>query len=196
MIVIIAVELFSIFVGLTRPRDKKGISSHIYIPWNKLVTEPSEFDLYNKRVSCYFDLCVCQLKSGRSVAGFIFARVSRKFYKILTNIIIVLSAFLSGLMFGFITFFHIWLLTPSRKVWQIPHLIYNLISYLLTFKDNFPARRYVEEVCGVILWRDHRLPHIRPQNSLCWGENQHWYPQHQSQWSIPSEGQIIDFMRW
>ena len=101
---------------MTRPRDKKGISSHIYIPWNKLVMEPSEFDLSNKRFSCYFDLCTCQVKSGRSVAGFIFARVSRKFYKILTNIIIVLSAFLSGLMFGFLTFFHIWLLTPSRKV--------------------------------------------------------------------------------
>ena len=91
-----------------------------------MVTEPSEFDLSSKRFSCYFNLCTCDIKSGRSVAGFIFARASRKVYKILTNVIIVLIAFFSGLLFGFLTFFHIWVLTPSKKV-CVDSTVYDLI---------------------------------------------------------------------
>ena len=89
---------------------------------------------------------------------------------------------------------------------SFPDLKSDLIFVDFFSQDNFPARCRVEKVCGVILWRDPGIHHTRPQNSLCWGENPHWYPQHQPQWSISSEGQFVwlsamfywgsDFMRW
>ena len=106
----------------------------------------------HKRFSCYFDLCTCDIRSGRSVASYIFARASRKIYKILTNVIIVLIAFFSGLLFGFLTFFHIWCLTPLRKVRiYLPRLTLQEIMLKILFLNGVLLRKFVFVFCGEIV---------------------------------------------
>ena len=104
------------FTESVRIRDKKGNNSHVYIPWNKLVSEPSELSLPLYKCSCYFNLCSCNIRSGSSVASYLYARSSRRCYKVLTNIIIIFIATICGLVLGCHAFVHIWMLTPCRKV--------------------------------------------------------------------------------
>ena len=111
--------------GCTRVRDKKGTNSHVYIPWNKLVMEPPDLATPLHKCSCYFNLCSCNIKSGSGVATFVFSRTTRRCYKILTNIVIIISATICGLVLGCHAFWHIWILTPIRKV---------LLEHLLTMQ--------------------------------------------------------------
>ena len=104
-------------LGLTRGRDRRGTSSHLQLPWTKLVSEPGWVQAAAPQsCSCWFSLCSCNLRPGSAAATFVYSRVSRRCYKLLTNVIIVPISLVCGLLFGCLAFCHIWILTPTRKV--------------------------------------------------------------------------------
>ena len=104
-------------LGLPRGRDRRGTSSHLQLPWTKLVSEPGCLAAAAPQsCSCWFSLCSCNLRPGSAAATFVYSRVSRRCYKLLTNVIIVLISLVCGLLFGCLAFCHVWILTPTRKV--------------------------------------------------------------------------------
>ena len=104
-------------LGLTRGRDRRGTSSHLQLPWTKLVSEPGCLAAAAPQsCSCWFSLCSCNLRPGSAAATFVYSRVSRRCYKLLTNVIIVIISLVCGLLFGCLAFCHVWILTPTRKV--------------------------------------------------------------------------------
>ena len=110
-------------LGLTRGRDRRGTSSHLQLPWTKLVSEPGCLAAAAPQsCSCWFSLCSCNLRPGSAAATFVYSRVSRRCYKLLTNVIIVPISLVCGLLFGCLAFCHIWILTPTRKVTISPQI--------------------------------------------------------------------------
>ena len=121
---------WSHYDGITQTRDPKGINSNIYIPWNKVVQEPLELQSQSisHNCSCYFGLLACNIRSASSVAIWIFARITRKLYKILTHVTIFNIAFLFGCYLGLITFLHIWVVNPLKKTLYMHGVMMRKIS--------------------------------------------------------------------
>ena len=105
--------------GCVKLRDQKGVNSNVYLPWNKVVTEPPSYRSMFCKCSWYFGLCRYIIRPPFDVSSRIFRDFSQNCYSRLSCPSIMLISMFCGFYFGTMTFWHIWAVQPMKKMMHL-----------------------------------------------------------------------------
>ena len=97
-------------------RDPKSINSHVYVPWDKVVTEPSSLSKIFCKCSWYFGLCRMIIRPPWDVSSHIYHKTSQSLYSKLALPFMLLISLWCGFFFGTYAFVQIWMLQPLKKM--------------------------------------------------------------------------------
>ena len=117
-------------------RDPKSVNSHVYLPWDKVVSEPPTYKQMNWKCSWYFGLCSCNIQSPWIISALIFYRTTDSIYTRISLPFMLLISFISGLFFGALAFTHVWIIYPIRK---------------LMFLNGILWRKLIQELLGEVV---------------------------------------------
>ncbi|XP_023334144.1 uncharacterized protein LOC111705729 [Eurytemora carolleeae] len=110
--------------GMKNTRDKKGLNSYIWLPWDKVTTEPSDIRFMYSSCSCWYNLCKCTVRPPWNESSRLYRDTKHQLYQNnITSCLIIFLGVLFGLIFGFVSFLQIWILTPSKKLMQIQRIM-------------------------------------------------------------------------
>ena len=104
-------------------RDPKSINSHVYLPWDKIVTEPLSLSRIFCKCSWYFGLCRMVIRPPWDVSQHIYQRTSQSLYSKLALPFMLWISLCSGFFFGTFAFVQIWMIQPFKKIFQLNGLI-------------------------------------------------------------------------
>ena len=105
--------------GCVKVRDQKGVNSDVYIPWDKVTTEPPAHRSMLCKCSWYFGLCRHVIRSPWEASSSIFHSFSRSCYSCLSCPSVLFISMFCGIYFGFLTFLHIWAVQPMKRMMKI-----------------------------------------------------------------------------
>ena len=114
--------------GCVKLRDQKGINSHVYLPWNKVVTEPPSYRSMFCKCSWYFGLCRHIIRPPWDVSSKIFRSFSQTLYARLSCPFILLISMFCGFYFGTLAFLHIWAVQPLKKMMYLQGVVVRKLS--------------------------------------------------------------------
>ena len=98
-------------------RNAKGVSNNIYIPYERLVTEPrGGLEDLDSEVSGFLRTWLSYSKSMKEISRKLFRSCSWKTYSKLSTILAPISAFFCGLYLGCLAFVWIWILRPVQVI--------------------------------------------------------------------------------
>ena len=100
-------------------RDPKSVNSHVYLPWDRVVTEPVSYRQLFCKCSLWFGLCSFVIRPPWNVSRDIFLKTSQSLYTKLSLPFMLFISLWCGFSFAILAFTQIWIIQPFKKILQL-----------------------------------------------------------------------------